>query len=260
MLKKPILSMGRDELLELDPSKVVRRLRRNEVLHIFREFGGFWSYNYKAAEEGIPGLHAELKSGRHSDGFINSHVVLCNPNICRIMAKQLVYRFEKLKIPKPVYVAGIPVGATNLGKEVAKLIGVKPAMMEKEEGKIELISRIRPEETLLLVEDFCTRGTGLKEAVNDILSKQPQAIIQSFELVIINRGGLRKIKIGGLESFKVVAAVTHRINDWEPEECPLCSEKYKSKAIKPKVSEESWSLLTKSQPPPGPPLFFILST
>jgi len=98
---------------------------------------------------------------------------------------------------------------------------------------------------LLLDEDFCTKGTGFKEAVADILSRQPKTKILPLELVIINRGGLTAIAIEGVGEFQVVAVANHRVNDWPPPECPLC--KMGSKPIKPKATDENWRLITTSQ-------------
>ena len=80
-----------EELLMLDPVEVKGLLSSFEILHIFKAFNGFWSYDYEAAKEGRPGLHAELKSKQHSDGFLFSKAALRYFNICRIMAKQLCF-------------------------------------------------------------------------------------------------------------------------------------------------------------------------
>ena len=248
MLK--IIGMTKEELLGLHPDSLkrpgsIQLLTEEEVIYIAETLGAHWKYNYEAAKLGKPGLHAELKSLLHSDGFFVSAILLESPNIRTITADQLVLRFNQLGIPKPDWVAGIPKGATKLGEDVAQIMGVKNAKMQKETERIELTTSIGPGESLLLIEDFCTRGTGFKEAVWDILSKQPQVKILPYELVILNRGGLREIVIEGVGSFQVVAVVEHRVNDWQPDECPLCQ--MGSKPIKPKATEENWRLITTSQ-------------
>jgi orotate phosphoribosyltransferase len=254
MAEPDILGMGRDDILNLEPGSVNRRLTKEEILHIFNELGGFWAYDYEAGREGRPGFHALLKSKRHSDGFINSKVVLCHPNVRRIFANQVALRFNELGLPKPDFVAGIPTGATGLGRDVAEILGSEAAEMEKTvEGDRKVIrmrTRIEPEQKLLLVEDFCTKGTGFSEAVRDIISisNSPSAIIP-HEIVIINRGGLREIDIEGIGTYAITPLAEHRINDWDPEkgECPLC--KSGSRAIKPKDPLENWELLMNSQKP-----------
>ena len=90
--------------------------------------------------------------------------------------------------------------------------------------------------------------------VRDILSKQPEADILPYELVIVNRGGLKEIEveIPGKEpktrSFKIVAAAEHRIKDWDPEKtCPVCN--LGSGVIRPKDPDhpENWDILINSQ-------------
>jgi len=244
MLK--IIGMTKEKLIALDPQSVDWLLSGEEFVYIAEILGAHWKYNYEAAKLGKPGLHAELKSLLHSDGFFVSAILLAPPNVRIITANQLVLRFNQLGIPKPDWVAGIPKGATKLGEDVAQIMGVKNAKMQKETERIELTTSIGPGESLLLLEDFCTRGTGFTEAVRDILAKQPQVKILPYELVILNRGGLSEIVIEGVGSFQVVAVVEHRVNDWKPEECPLCHQ-MGSKPIKPKATDENWRLITTSQ-------------
>ncbi len=242
MLK--IIGMTKEELIALDPRSVDRALTEEEVFYIAKATGSYWEYDYEAAEQGRTGMHAILKSERHSDGFFISRILLESPNIRKIMAYQLVSRFDRLMIRRPDWLVGIPDGATELGKDVAKIMGVKNAEMKKEDGRITLTTSIAPGESMLMVEDFCTRGTGFKEAVVDVLAKQSQVKLLPYELVIINRGGLKEIEVEGVDTFQVVAVVDHRVEDWGTE-CPLC--KMGSIPIKPKATDENWQLITTSQ-------------
>lgn len=249
MLK--IIGMTREELLNLVPGSVsrvgnARLLTEEEIVYIAKTLNSYWEYDYEAAKQGRVGKHAELKSLRHSDGFFVSRILLEPPNIRAIIAYQLMLRFYQLGISVPHWVAGIPDGATLLGQDVASFLYISNiAEMKKENGKISMISAIAPDETLILVEDFCTRGTGFIEAVSDIVSKQPEVKILPYELVIINRGGLNEIEVKGIGTFKIVAVATHRVNDWDPSECPLC--KMGSIPIKPKATDENWRDITTSQ-------------
>lgn len=143
------------------------------------------------------------------------------------------------------WVAGIPDGATSLGEEVHAIIGGQCAKMEKVDGKITLITPIGAGEKILLVEDFCTRGTGFSEAVVAVKNSSPEAVICPIDLVILNRGGLKEVAVPNHGNFIVVAVVEKRIQDWAPEECPLC--KLGSAPIKPKATYENWKALTDSQ-------------
>lgn len=239
-----ILSMTKEQLIKLQPEQVTRLLTTEEIVYMAKTLDAFWAYDYEAAEQGRPGMHAELKSLLHSDGFFISRIMLQYPNIRKIMANQQAMRIRDIA-PKPEWVAGVPDGATELGEDLAEMLGAKVAKMVKVDGKIVLVSEIGPDETLLLCEDFCTRGTGFKEAATDIFSKQPRIRFLYYEVVIINRGGLKEIVVEGVGTFVIVAVAEHRINDWPEEECPPC--KMGSIAIKPKATDENWQLITTSQ-------------
>lgn len=240
-----VIGINKEELLNLVPDKINRLLTEEEIVYIAKTLNSYWEYDYEAAKQGRVGKHAELKSLRHSDGFFVSRILLEPQNIRTIMAYQLMLKFNQLGISRPDWVAGIPDGATLLGQDVAKLMCANNAEMKKEDSRISMISTMAPNETLILVEDFCTRGTGLKEAVTDIVSKQPKINILPYELVIINRGGLSEISVENIGIFKIVAVATHRVNDWDSSECPLC--KTGSIPIKPKATDENWRDITTSQ-------------
>ena len=239
-----IQKMGRDKLLALRPASVTWPLSMGEVMHMASILGAFWAYDYDAARANKFGLHAELKSGLHSDGFFVSKILLESENIRRIMAQQMVRRIHQAIGVSPDYVAGIPDGATNLGKEVANILGVPEACMEKRDGKITLTTNVG-RGLVLLVEDICTRGTALVEAATHIRASQRGAQIMKYNPVIINRGGLMFIPVAGIGTFKILPVVERRINDWTADECPLC--KLGSRAIKPKATDQNWIDITTSQ-------------
>ncbi len=237
--------MNESDVLSLNPDDVSDILIAKEIIHMAKVLNAFWSYNYLAAENGIPGKHALLKSGLHSDGFFISRIFLKNLNVRKIIANQLVLHFNRLGIAKPDRVVGIPKGATELRKEVASIMDVNLAEMQKVDGQIILTSSME-KESLLLIEDFCTRGTGFTEAVLDINERNPEVNILPYELVVINRGGLTEINVPDVGKFKIVAAANHRINDWKEEDCYLCN-KYRSIPIKPKETDKNWKNITTSQ-------------
>lgn len=237
-----ICNLNKQQLLELSPEDIDFLLSKEEILHIFQELNALWLYDYEAAEDGRIGLHAELKSDRCSDGFLNAKQVTQHDNMCRLFAKQFVLKFkQEFPNQKVTHVTGIPDGATKIGEYVAEILSVRVAKMIKENGQIKMISEPQLMDILLLVEDFCTRGTGFTEAVESTLKKKWNVVLGEF--VIINRGGLKAIKVQGIP-FIIFALAEHRINDW-PTECPLC--KMGSKRIKPKASQENWEKIMNSQ-------------
>lgn len=245
------LEMSKDDLIQLEPKDVTKSLTSEEVLHIFSAFGGFWQYDYKAAEAGRVGRHAKLKSGRCSDGFLYSKTVLSYPHLCAIMAQQMAQmvrmklRGDGWKVRRPKYVAGIPDGATELGRNFADIVGSEVAEMRKEDGRIQLVSFLQNGDTLLLLEDFCTRGNGLLEAVTNVLKINSAIKFIPFEPVIVNRGGLQEIKYSDNICFTILPVVIHRIQDWDQSQCPLC--KMGSIPIHPKNPGSNWEILVNSQ-------------
>lgn len=237
-----ILKMGREELLLLDPGSVNKKLSEEEVLHIFSVFGGFWQYDYETeAKNGkVLPYHAQLKAkDRCSDKFLYSKAVLSHPNLCLLFAKQMVKFYLTWQLPKPDYVAGIPNGATELGKCFAEIIGAKVAEMKKDDGKIKMVSLLDSGVTLLFVEDMCTHGTGLKEAAAAVKAANSAVKILPYEPVIVNRGGLKDIEEKNENLYFIIVPVaTHRINDWARSQCQFC--KAGSIPISPKASDENW--------------------
>jgi len=241
-----ILKMNRAEILRILPGDISRILFTQEIIYMAKTLNAFWSYNYKFADEGIAGKHALLKSGLHSDGFIIAREFLKYPAIRMIMAEQLVMHFDRLGIADPDCVTGIPNGATELGRDVSKILRSRFVRMEKINGQIKMVDKIPPGNSLLIVEDLCTKGTGFSEAVCNISGNNKGIHILPYELVLINRGELENIIVHNLGSFEIVAAAEHRINDWEEKVCPLCN-KYHSIPITPKDNDENWKEINNSQ-------------
>jgi orotate phosphoribosyltransferase len=240
-----LFGLNQEQLIALDPKEVGFFINDEGIVYMAKTLDAYWQYDYEAAKTGKFGYHALLKSLRHSNGFFVSKILLQYPNILEIVATQLVYRYRYYKLPVPEWVAGIPDGAKKLGEKVAELMGVRFAKMEKVDGRIKIISHMPPGSTLLLVEDFCTRGTGFKEAVKEIKNQQPDVIILPYELVALNRGGLGGILVEDIGPFLIISAAYYPVDDWAPEACPLCE--MGSIPIKPKETDENWNLITGSQ-------------
>ncbi len=259
-MEKQITAMSKEEILAFDPNVFWNECDFSEILghddlfHIAKNLDAFWSYDYEALKEGKPGMHAVLKSKLHSDTFFYSKLLLERENIRTILAEQIVANMIRMyiyfdgvnrEIRLDTQITGIPDGATLLAEEIAKTLGSKNLKMEKVGGKIRLAERPKMKKSILLIDDFCTRGTGFKEAVRDIESNYPEVKILPFNMVILNRGGLRDIEVENVGRFRIVPVINYRMSEWTPEECPLC--KIGSIPIKPKATDENWQKLTDSQ-------------
>ncbi len=253
---KDIIQMTREEILELKPEEVDRQLTPEEILYIATTLGAFWSYKYRIMRQKI-GMHAILKSGRHSDGFFISRILLDIPNIRRILAAQLAKRMLEVaeteiggKVPveeitSQLTIIGIPTGATSLGKEIADILGCRTSTMEKQDGRLVLTGEIDPDKPTIFIEDVFTHGTALTEALKEIYGKYRGAFIVPFVPVILNRGEKTEIVLEGIGPFTLVPLVHKTITDWPDHDCPLCPAG--SKPIKPKETDENWRLITTSQ-------------
>lgn len=210
-------------------------------MHLFKCLDGFWSY-----AEGNP-YHAELRSGRCSNGFFFSKTVLRYENLCKIMAAQLAARYLRTGLRRPELVYGIPNGAKELGDYVADFLKVERGQMLKgEDDKLSFVNLPKPGQTVLFVEDFCTRATAFRQAEALLLFLEPQAEVVPLELLILNRGGLTHVDTDrGRYGFS--AMVNHRIDDFEPgaDTCPMC--RADSKPIKAKATLDNWRLINDYQ-------------
>lgn len=242
-----ILEMGEGDLLKLQASDIHGALNVKEILHIAELFDAFWEYDEEKAINGMVGLHAELKSGLHSGRFFFSKALLASENICQIIANQMAMKLEPIfeRLGATDWIVGVPNGATILGEKLGVFFGINVARMKKgDDGKISLETSIGLGDTIALVEDFFTKGTGFGEAVAEVIRKQPLACILPYNTVILNRGGSENFFVDNV-GINVISVVNYKIEDWEPGECPLCA--LGSMAIKPKATDENWQLLINSQ-------------
>lgn len=243
-----LCSMGKGGLLALRPIHWGIRsmsLSPEEALYVARTLGAFWQYDYKAQRDGRPGLHAVLNSGRHSDGFIDFSIISNYENILQMIAYWLSHAFSQLKLPVD-HVIGIPNGGTALAKQISSELGLdQELLLEKEQGEIRLAKPVPPGARILLVEDCLTMGTAFARAVQVILANQPKAEILPVVLAFLNRGGLKQIEVEALGSIRIIRLVDYFMQDWAPNNCPLCM--LGSEPIKPKATSENWRRITSSQ-------------
>lgn len=243
-----ILNMGKEEILTLRLTDCIF-IKQEEFFHIAKTLGAFWSYDRVVAKAGKVGLHAELNSGLHSDGFFASRVLFAQGNMLEIMAWQMSRSLLTLFGPsRPDYLVGVPKGATTLGKEVVRMLSMKEAILEKDSlGNMFFVGEIGAS-TIAVVEDVCTTGKGFLTAIEAISSSQLRVRVVPYYPVLLNRGGLATVSAEKVGMLKIVPVFERRMNNYAPDSpngCPLC--RLGSKPIKPKATDENWKLLTTSQ-------------
>lgn len=244
-----IVGMPKEQLSQLHIQNPLRLLTWRELAYIAYQFDAIWQYDEDAAREGRPGLHAELKSGKHSGMFFNMKALLEIPELRLLFAKQVALRIRLEQTSHmPTLIAGVPTAATELGKSVAAILDVPHLELAKEDGRIVVAEAIPDGASVMLVEDVCTKATGSTEAVFAITSANPSARLFERIMVILNRGGLGQIDVGTAH-LTIDAVVDHPIEDYDPARyCRYC-EDFGSTAIKPKTTLESWSRIKTSQLP-----------
>lgn len=242
-----------EEILGLDASALGsinewdfegRDIMSEEVDHLFRLCQALWLHN------GDPGRpHAELTSGKHSNGFVNTGQVLVYTNLNRLLARALlsVYRHHRyaerggIAWPcDPDWVVGSDHAAATFSYEVAVSCGARHDFTEKaDEGSIKRQSWkrhvIQPGEAVLQVEELVTTLATLRAVREGILRGNPHSVtFTPAVLTLVHRSDETEF-----QGVPILALRHYSIQTWDPAECPLCLAG--SEAIRPK---QRWAELT----------------
>jgi len=193
--------------------------------------------------------HALLASGKHSNGFFNSELVMEDAamvaDACAGLTQKLVS--SGLELADVNRVVGPAMGAITLAHEMAsqisrKFSGPNPCLrsytekVQDEKGKKRMVfkrSKIRNGESILLVEDVLTTG-GSVELVKGAVEAAGGVVLPTM-VVLVNRSGVPTVS-----GLKILALIDRHMPIWEPDECPLC--KAGSEEILPK-GVENWARL-----------------
>lgn len=209
----------------------------------YQEQGALWIHDGNPARP-----HAELTSGKHSDGFFNSRLVIPDNQLMTLAAKDLVDFYVQQGnyslIEKVDRVVGPQTGATKLAGFIAAEISERRNRLcyfsspEKQgEGAAKRmvfadrdLERL-PGEIVLLDEDVITTGGSVDLTAKACL--EAGAHVLPYVLALVNRSGLER------EGDRSILALIDRpMPMWLPNKCPLC--KQGSKALRPK---DNWAAL-----------------
>ncbi len=210
----------------------------------YQKLGALWIHDDNPARP-----HAELTSGKHSNGFFNSGLVMQHPLLVREAANDLarvLFETDLDAIKRINRVIGPAMGAITLAHELACAVGTyrknscltgfAEKVTNPETGVTELkLNRIdiKPGERVLVVEDVSTTGDSALEVVRAV--EAAGGVVLPYIAVLVNRSG--KTEIGGR---KFVALINREMPVWKPDVCPLC--KRGSAALRPK-DKENWAAL-----------------
>ncbi|MFC1734518.1 orotate phosphoribosyltransferase [Candidatus Hydrogenedentota bacterium] len=157
--------------------------------------------------------HFLLSSGRHSDRYLQSAIVLQSPQLAGKLGTELAHEFEDVEID---IVAAPAIGGIIVAHEVARALGAKASFTEREDGKMTFRRGIGPQEgdRILVVEDIVTTGGSVKETVN--AAREWGAEVVGVGVLIDRSGGQVEFDV----PFKSLAKLN--LDNFAPESCPLC--------------------------------------
>jgi len=215
-------------------------LSAKEVLSLFDLCDAGWMHDGDPKKP-----HAELSSGKCSNGFFDCGRVLCYPNLRRILAHQLVLRlkfYQKLSNDQVDWVIGSSYAAITFSGDVAYGFKAVHGFTEKDpsDPKKQVWQRMMIPEgaNVLQVEELITTAKTFNEVRRAVIAGNSESV--NFLKIIgalIHRPPKLPVDYG--DNKKVVALVEKEVWAVEPEDCPLCAKG--SPRLKPKTH---WKELT----------------
>ena len=185
-------------------------MTQDEVLDIYQKTGAL-----------LTG-HFLLSSGLHSERYLQSALVLQQPDIATRLCAALAEHFKEMKIGAVIAPA---LGGVFVSHETARALGVRALFAERVNGELTLRRgfTIKPGERILVVEDVITTGKSTRETI-EVVNKAGGVAVAAASLVDRSGG---KAELG----VPYKALVTLQVPSFTAEECPLC--KAGSKPVKP---------------------------
>lgn len=177
-------------------------MNETEIHDLFEEHG--------ALQHG----HFKLSSGRHSDVFVQTALVLCHAGIAERLGHELGSRFASAGAN---VVLGPAMGGVIIGHEIARFLGVPMFYAERVDANLALRRgfRISSEDRVLVAENTVTTGGSQKEAIE--LARTHGAEVVGVAAICDRSPGV---------SFGVPfeALLNIQADSWEAEDCPLCKD------------------------------------
>lgn len=181
-----------------------------EVLNIYKKTGAL-----------LTG-HFLLSSGLHSEQYLQSALVLQQPDIATGLCAALAEPFKKSRIG---FVIAPALGGVFVSHETARALGVRALFAERVNGELTLRRgfTVKPGERALVVEDVITTGKSTRETI-EVVKKAGGTVVAAASL--IDRSG-GKADLG----VPYTSLVTLAVPTYPAENCPLC--KSGSTPVKP---------------------------
>jgi orotate phosphoribosyltransferase len=166
--------------------------------------------------------HFLLSSGLHSEQYLQSALVLQQPDIATKLCLALAEHFKNSSIEVVIAPA---LGGVFVSQETARALGVRALFAERVNGELSLRRgfTIKPGERVLVVEDVITTGKSTKETI-EVVRKAGGVVIAAGSLVDRSGG---KAQLG----VPYKSLMTLDVPTYTSEACPLC--KAGSTPVKP---------------------------
>jgi orotate phosphoribosyltransferase len=158
--------------------------------------------------------HFRLSSGLHSNGYLQSALVLQRPGDAANLGAALAGRVTSWR---PDVVLSPALGGVIIGHEVARALVVRALFAERADGNLTLrrgfsLSR---GERVLVVEDVVTTGGSTRETIDVATSAGAQVV--GATALIDRSGGTAQLGV----PFEALARLS--LPTYEPSACPLCA-------------------------------------
>jgi orotate phosphoribosyltransferase len=158
--------------------------------------------------------HFRLSSGLHSNGYLQSALVLQHPADAGALGAALAGRVAAWR---PDVVLSPALGGVIIGHEIGRALTVRALFAERAEGKLTLrrgfsLSR---GERVLIVEDVVTTGGSTRETIEVATSTGAEVV--GAAALIDRSGGTAQLGVP-LEALARLSLPTY-----EPSTCPLCA-------------------------------------
>ncbi len=161
--------------------------------------------------------HFRLSSGRHSDRYLQSALVLQYPWVAEKLCAALA---ELVKPLHPQAVVSPALGGVIVGQELARALKVKAIFTErnKETDVMELRRGFQVEkgEKIFAVEDIITTGKSVKESIEVVRGLGAEVV--GVGCLIDRSGGT------GIFDVPLKALASLKVESWEEKDCPFCKQ------------------------------------
>jgi orotate phosphoribosyltransferase len=157
--------------------------------------------------------HFLLSSGLHSDCYLQSALVLQQPDIATKLCAALAGYFKTVKIDVVIAPA---LGGVFVSHETARALGVRALFAERVNGELTLRRgfAIKDGERVLVVEDVITTGKSTKETIE--VAKQAGGVVVAAGSLVDRSNG--KADLG----VPYTSLVTLNVPSYPADSCPLC--------------------------------------